>query len=261
MDLARGKYWDTSWNPVDGCTPASEGCRHCWAREVVTRFLRPDFHRLRFHTERLHKPAKIKRPSVIFACDLTDWCHPDFRPQWVDAMLHVMAECPRHFFLLLTKRPERIREQIYGPRPDGASRFLAEDESLDNVGLGITAETHQRWGQRWTELMGFSPAWDFLWLSAEPLLGPLNINPQAHDMGKLAWLVAGAESRGGRPGRRCQTAWLEDCIPDARHMGAPLFIKQGHQDGRLVRAPEVAGRRWLSLPASIRRIVESREGR
>lgn len=37
-----GIQWtDATWNPVRGCSRASEGCRHCYAEKIAARFSNP----------------------------------------------------------------------------------------------------------------------------------------------------------------------------------------------------------------------------
>jgi protein gp37 len=244
VNLAAGKYWDVSWNPIQGCTPASEGCHNCWARAVVERFHGGDFARVGFHPTRLAKPYTLRASRVIFACDLTDWCHPEVRPSWVDAMLRVMLETSQHRYLLLTKRPERMLAQIYEPSADAPHRLLQPGQVVPNLALGITAENHARLLERWS---AFAAPAALRWLSLEPLLGPIDGELARHMLGSFAWVVAGAESLGGRPGRVCQLEWIEDLVGRCDLVETPVFVKQAHRGG-LVRAPEIRGRQRLALP-------------
>ena len=38
MGKSRIPYLTDTWSPITGCTPVGEGCRNCWAQEVLTRF-------------------------------------------------------------------------------------------------------------------------------------------------------------------------------------------------------------------------------
>lgn len=34
------KYWDKAWSLLEGCTPVSEACEHCWLASMAHRFAR-----------------------------------------------------------------------------------------------------------------------------------------------------------------------------------------------------------------------------
>lgn len=38
IDISKGRYWAKPWGLVDGCTPCSPGCDHCWSASMAHRF-------------------------------------------------------------------------------------------------------------------------------------------------------------------------------------------------------------------------------
>lgn len=36
--LSEGRWWDRAWSLVEGCTPCSPGCQHCWLQSMDRRF-------------------------------------------------------------------------------------------------------------------------------------------------------------------------------------------------------------------------------
>ena len=38
INIEKGRYWDRPWSLVDGCTPCSPGCDHCWSASMAHRF-------------------------------------------------------------------------------------------------------------------------------------------------------------------------------------------------------------------------------
>ena len=208
-----GPYWSKAWNPVQGCTPVSPGCAHCWAKAMHERFHPEPFSAVTLHPERLSIPLRTRKPQVFFT-DMCDPFHPDVPFEFIAAMFGVMAASPRHTFLLLTKRAERMRTwfewihrvpgnaagteamevqyqaQGYFDKVDDAEtggtlwpkrRTLPRAESwpLPNVWLGVTAEDQQRADERIPLLLQTPAA--HRWVSLEPLLGPIDM--------KLEWLA------------------------------------------------------------------------
>ena len=51
----------------------------------------------------------------------------------------------------------------------------------------------------------------------------------------ISWLIVGAESIGSRPGRECRIEWIESLYYQAKLAGVPIFVKQLHLDGKLVK--------------------------
>ncbi len=92
-----------TWNPVTGCDTISEGCRHCYARAMATRFNGGDF-RVKIHPERLSEPFKVKEPSRIFVCSMGDIFHDDVLFDFIERVFETMRQCEHHTFFVLTKR-------------------------------------------------------------------------------------------------------------------------------------------------------------
>ena len=208
----------SSWNPLraagpDGkiagwaCVKTSPACSACYAERLNLlrgngRPYLPGRHAPPVLDERaLGQPASWRAPRRVFVCSMTDLFWEAVPDAWIARVLEAACATPRHTYLLLTKRPDRMR------------RFL--DDWLTERGLaavpghiwvGATAENQTMAGRRLPELVAIPAAVRFV--SAEPLLGPLDLRPwlrRADANGAAApavrWVIAGEES-GGTPARR-----------------------------------------------------------
>ena len=227
------EYADFAWNPTTGCSPVSEGCRHCWAERMAKRLRgrvgydaeRPFYPAYR--NERINEPMALKRPSVIATSFMGDLFHGDLAH--TDAAKDVastMAFAHWHQFLVLSKR-------LY--HPGEAPAFT------DNVWVGMTVETQEhllpRFG-RMERLLGGHP-----WLSLEPLLGPIDLEA---DLGHgreyrildvVEWVVVGCESG---PGRRPMHMYDAIRLRDqCREAGVPFMLKQADVFGQVVSLPGI----------------------
>jgi len=91
---SRIEWTDATWNPVAGCTPASEGCRNCYAARMAlrldamgvekyrdtarkTKAGRPHFSgRIRLDEDALDVPRRWRLPRTIFVNSMSDLCQP-----------------------------------------------------------------------------------------------------------------------------------------------------------------------------------------
>ena len=143
MNIATGKYWDQSWSPIRGCTHASPGCQNCWAERMAGRFSDcwtcenkridqhqtcdggPKHHPAPFHgfatpkgwtgrveliESELAKPLHWRKPRVVALNWMGDLFHEKVPDEAIDRVFAVMALCPQHRFLVLTKRAKRMRQ-------------------------------------------------------------------------------------------------------------------------------------------------------
>jgi protein gp37 len=234
-----------TWNPVRGCTRVSEGCVNCYAETMAARFSdpgmwghgfaetikKPDDTSVRRWTgkvelieEMLDQPLRWKSPRTIFANSTSDLFHEALPDEAIDRIFAVMALCPQHTFLVLTKRPERMRAYLDGCaahvrierllddlKPSSlwngnvvqAASYLSSARPLPNVWLGTSCEDQATADERIPLLLDTPAAIRFV--SAEPLLGPINflnyLRPPSSLPGRVVML---------RPGE-----WIID--PDGAH--------------------------------------------
>lgn len=256
-------WTDATWNPVRGCTKVSAGCKNCYAETVAERWRGIKGHPfeqgfdLRLVPESLRKPLHWKAPRRIFVNSMSDLFHEEIPNEYIAAVFGVMAACPRHTFQVLTKRAARMRdwfEWIARPDEDGnypltvqvLERALATfgiqakaadiDWPLPNVHLGVSAENQPMADERIPLLLQCQAA--VRWVSAEPLLGPIDMwafirSPlrdeslralHSPDMPGIDWVVVGGES--GTRFREMEVAWATSIVDQCKATGVPVFVKQ-----------------------------------
>jgi protein gp37 len=101
MNKTKIDWADYTWNPVVGC---KHGCSYCYAKRLNDRFnYIPDWTKPTFYPERLGEPYKIKKPSKIFVGSMCDLFGSWIKDSWIEKILEVVEENPRHQFMFLTK--------------------------------------------------------------------------------------------------------------------------------------------------------------
>jgi protein gp37 len=139
----------------------------------------------------LQQPLHWKRGRRIFVGSMTDIAGEWVPSDWLMKILAVAALTPQHTYLLLTKRPNRLKRAFDGEQANphavtSAMYYLTTDHELcavmkdsrtgmafwplPNVWLGVTVE-EDRFAWRAKVLTEIPAAVRFV--SAEPLLGPL----------------------------------------------------------------------------------------
>jgi len=145
----------------------------------------------------------------------------------------LIERTPSLDWLLLTKRPQNMARML--PR-----QWL--DHPRDNVWLGTSAES-QVWADlRIPRLLSVPAVVHFV--SAEPLIGPLNLTPYLGGDG-VNWVIGGGESGAGY--RPMDVEWVRGLISQCQRSGAAYFHKQGsaRYPGR---GEEIDGRLWHEFP-------------
>lgn len=215
-----------TWNPITGCSPISEGCEHCYAARMAKRlrgrcgYDRALPFKVTFHEDQLAKPYFWKKPRMIFVCSMGDLFHKDVHSDWIDDVFTVMKLASHHIFLILTKRPERMKEYLSNA-----------PWNLPNVWLGVTAENQQRADERIPVLLD-TPA-RVRFVSVEPMLEPVDLNKKecicstwrkGHTIGTyLDWVICGGET--GPGSRPMHPDWVRTLQYDCQEAKVPFFFK------------------------------------
>lgn len=198
------------WNPSTGCDQVSPGCGMplpgvdpgdphgtCYALTLAARLKGmgakayqvdgdprtsgPGF-ALQMHPDRLDQPLHWAQPSGVFINSMSDLLHPKVTDEFVAECLAVVALTPWHTYQWLTKRSPRLRSLLNRPGFEVAvnQAVLRRDRHaapvlwpLPNLWAGVSVESQEQAERRLPDLYATPAA--VRWVSAEPLLEPVNL--------------------------------------------------------------------------------------
>ena len=140
---------------------------------------------------------------------------------------------PNLDWLLLTKRPENILNKWLSKRdllpifPVPPSKLglpihgLLNEAFRRNVWLGTSVSDQSTTNAAIPELLKCRDLSPVLFLSVEPLVGPIEAIPK---LDRLDWVIVGGES--GPNARPCRMSWIASIIRQCKGAGVPCFVKQ-----------------------------------
>jgi protein gp37 len=213
------EWTDHTFNPWWGCTKVSRACKFCyaevWAKRTGAKVWGPRASRRFFGDAHWREPFKWNEEAAargararVFCASMADVF--EYRSElnlWRERLWDLIEQTPHLDWLLLTKRPQRIR----------LCRRWSEWPS--NVWLGATVEDQESAEERIPALLENVAVVRFL--SCEPLVSALNLAPYLRDVN---WVIAGGES-GGRS-RPSSPTWFRDLRDQCRAAGVPYLFKQ-----------------------------------
>ena len=180
---------------------------------------------------------------MIFVNSMSDLFHKDVQDEFIDQVFQTMEEAGQHIFQVLTKRSSRFlvwARERYGKKPWPS-----------NVWAGVSVET-QEYAWRIKDLIQV-PA-DVRFLSVEPLLGPVELDPVF--LKHIHWVIVGGES--GPRARPMKPEWVYSIREQCRMHGVKFFFKQwgahtpdGKRVGKKVAGRLLDGRTWDDMPATV----------
>ena len=254
------EWTDEVWNVVTGCTHAGmSGCDNCYAKRLFPRVYgragpahtKSDrqFSDVQIHPERLDKPLRWRKPRRVLVCSMGDLFHKDVLDQYIATVFGVMASCPRHTFLIITKRPGRMRRWMQRAAGYPPHEFA-------NIWLGVSASTQADIETVVPDLLATPAAMRYL--NLEPLLervdlrdavdrcswycdhGDGNADHGGRPVGHIPergvdWVIVGAES--GPKRRPMEIDWARSVVAQCRIVGVPVFVKQLDLGGCVSKEP------------------------
>lgn len=244
------EWTDATWNTVGGCDIHSPGCINCYAMPIaasgrlrehplyrgVTKLVKgkpvfngmltvlPVDHPGWTWPLRWRGAAQPKlgagKPSLIFVGDMSDLFHKDRPVAHVDRVAGtIMAST--HIGQLLTKRADVMADYFTSAR---TAHQLAHEGPHPRLWLGFSAERQQEMDERAKHMRRLAEAGWQIFVSIEPLLGPVVLPSWFGHVPRKPWVIVGGES--GPDAREMYPTWIRAIRDHAWEMHCPFFFKQ-----------------------------------
>jgi len=246
------EWTDHTFNPWIGCTKVSPLCEHCYAETMMDlRYGRVKWGlegtRVRTTPQYWRQPVRWNQAAQrdeqrrrVFCASLADVFEdrPDLAP-WRGDMFKLVDKTQHLNWLLLTKRPENIG-RMWPTRVESSD---LETNVRENVWLGTSVGTQKTAGISVPRLRAWREFVPVLFLSVEPLLGPISRLP----LDGIDWVIVGGES--GHDARSMEEEWVLEIKQQCDAADVAFFFKQwgGWNKKRFGR--ELLGQNWNALPS------------
>lgn len=215
------------WNPWHGCTKKSEGCQHCYMYYLDQIHQNKD-PSVVYKTSSFRYPLskhrngryQIQSGEKIHVCLNSDFFLKE-ADAWREEAWRIMKERSDVLFLLLTKRPERVRECLPPDWKDG----------YENVSLSVSCENQLRTDERMPILL--SLPFKHKGVMCAPLIGEIDFRDYLSD-GQIEQVTCGGENYDGK--RPCNYDWVKKIAEACKKSNVTFtFVETGTvfiKDGR-----------------------------
>jgi len=246
------RYWSHSVTLVEGCTPVSEGCGHCWSAAICQRFSKGVYEgskytsftdidgkykgNIRIREDRLPELLKGKDKVIQIWNDLM---HKNVPDEFIQQFHEHLS--PKNTYLVLTKRAERMQD-FY------SKQQYADSDLHGNVFFGVTCESQKYAIERIPYLLKVPGK---KWLSIEPLLSEMHIRaylgqcecgyfetehgdpsvPCTKFKSAISQVVVGCET--GKNARPCEYKWIASVVEQCQEYRVPCFVKAINLNGKI----------------------------
>jgi protein gp37 len=281
-----------TFNGWIGCYKISPGCANCYASvDTFTRVQRSKGNELWGKNAARHitsdanwrKPLRWDNDAAdtgerrrVFAsslCDVFEDRDDLHAPRL--CLWKLILNTPNLDWLLLTKRPENVLPSLRkvhdlsrknGLIDDCLGAWIDGSYPPDNVWLGVSVENQAEADRRIPILLSIPARVRFL--SVEPLLGPVDLEPYlapawvaepdpdgaGYDVPGIDWLIVGGES--GPKARPFDLAWARSLQEQCAAAGVAYFMKQvganACEEGHRLSLRDSHGGNLDELPADLR---------
>lgn len=226
------EWTDHTFNPWIGCTKVSDGCKHCYAEQMMDKRLNkvqwgPQGVRVKTSDAIWHQPYKWdaahvqgQRRQRVFCASLADVFEDNPQVEEWRERLFFMIECTTNLdWLLLTKRPQNVLRMV-------PQRWLASGAFPRNIWLGTSVENQKAADERIPHLVKVPAVVKFL--SCEPLLERVELELRGKNYGIgdefVNWVICGGES--GPHARPLDADWVRFIRDECVSVDVPFLFKQ-----------------------------------
>jgi len=240
-----------TFNPWIGCTKVSDGCKYCYAENLMDkRYGRvewgPTGTRARTSNAYWRKPLQWDRKCEeagirqrVFCASLADVFEDNDQViDWRLDLFRLIKQTPNLDWLLLTKRPGNIKKMT-----EFVFRENGRYQLPDNVAIGVSVENQETANERIPHLAAIPAKVRFL--SIEPLLGAIDLEPLILEIAmppdsvpinyrwfiprpeyerSVDWVIVGGES--GPSARPMHPRWVWSIRMLCCAADIPFFFKQ-----------------------------------
>jgi protein gp37 len=238
------------WNPYMGCLPEGKGCNPCCALEQLPRIIASPACRahhgiaqktkkgnwvwtgkVNLNKNALGAPYRWKSPRLVFNEFFGDPFFANVPQAYQDTVATIMAETPRHEYLMLTKHPARA--------VDFWLRRVATDGRVpQNVWAGVSIYDQASADAFFPHMRTLANLGFKIMVSLEPLLGPVVLPDWLLAMKDRVWIIIGGQSAKRRATAvRMWSGWVFDIFDQLDGTGIAVYFKQWGEwnaDGELV---------------------------
>jgi len=158
-------------------------------------------------------PKRATAPTCWFVNSMSDFFGEFVAADQIRQMIEVMLNTPRHIYIILTKREERMANYLSMHYPSMAD--------VPNIVWGTSAGTQKVYDAAMLHLLRTPAA--IRMMSLEPLLEDVGLELSKYE-GQLHWLIVGGES--GKKRRDCGVKAIESAAAQCGIYNVPVFVKQ-----------------------------------
>lgn len=216
-----------TFNPWIGCQKVGPACDHCYAETLATQRLGvmwgPGAERRPTADSTWAKPWRWDRVAGeggvklrVFCASLADWADNAVPDEWRARLANLISGTPNLIWMLLTKRIGNARAMLERMFPEGVPA---------NVWLGITVANQQEADRDIPRALSVKAGLGIrrLFLSIEPMLGPIDLTRWLAT-GGIDMVIVGGES--GKDARPMHPDWPWIVQVDCEEAGVAFHFKQ-----------------------------------